>query len=192
MTKFFRELEQGRINADSQFAAAEAQINAGELQLEEGQKQLDERRAEAEAGLIALEEAEKELAEGRATFEAEKEKAMQELSDAEAELDDASAQLADARQTIDDLSEPDIFALTRNTNLGYVVFESDSDIVAGVAKIFPVFFLAVAALVCITTMTRMIDEERTQIGILKALGYSARSIMGKYPRPTSTASTCLT
>ena len=176
----FRELEQGRINADSQFAAAEAQINAGELQLEEGQKQLDERRAEAEAGLIALEEAEKELAEGRATFEAEKEKAMQELADAEAELEDASAQLADARQTIDDLSEPNIFALTRNTNLGYVVFESDSDIVAGVAKIFPVFFLAVAALVCITTMTRMIDEERTQIGILKALGYGSRSIMGKY------------
>ena len=61
-----------------------------------------------------------------------------------------------------------------------MVFESDSDIVAGVATIFPVFFLAVAALVCITTMTRMIDEERTQIGILKALGYSARTIMGKY------------
>ena len=176
----FRELEQGRINADSQFAAAEAQIHAGELQLEEGQKQLDERRAEAEAGLIALEEAEKELAEGRATFEAEKEKAMQELSDAEAELEDARLQLEDARQTIDELEEPDIFALTRNTNLGYVVFESDSDIVAGVAKIFPVFFLAVAALVCITTMTRMIDEERTQIGVLKALGYSPRSIMGKY------------
>ena len=176
----FRELEQGRINADSQFAAAEAQIEAGELQLEEGQKQLDERRAEAEAGLMALEEAEKELAEGRATFEAEKEKAMQELSDAEAELEDARLQLEDARKTIDELSEPDIFALTRNTNLGYVVFESDSDIVAGVAKIFPVFFLAVAALVCITTMTRMIDEERTQIGILKALGYSPRSIMGKY------------
>ena len=78
------------------------------------------------------------------------------------------------------MKSPDIYALTRNTNLGYVVFESDSDIVAGVAKIFPVFFLAVAALVCITTMTRMIDEERTQIGILKALGYSARAIMGKY------------
>ncbi len=176
----FRELEQGRLNADSQFAAAEAQIDAGELQLEEGQRQLDERRAEAEAGLKQLEEAEKELAEGRATFEKEKADALQELSDAEAELADARIQLQDARQTIDDLSEPDIYALTRNTNLGYVVFESDSDIVAGVAKIFPVFFLAVAALVCITTMTRMIDEERTQIGILKALGYSSRAIMGKY------------
>ena len=176
----FRELDQARLNADSQFAAAEAQIDAGELQLEEGQRQLEERRAEAEEGLLLLEEGEQELAEGRKTFEAEKEKALRELADAEKELADARDQLQDARQTIDELEEPDVYALTRNTNLGYVVFENDSDIVAGVAKIFPVFFLAVAALVCVTTMTRMIDEERTQIGILKALGYSARAIMGKY------------
>ena len=184
----FRELDQGRLNADSQFAAAEAQIDAGELQLEEGQKQLDERRAEAEAGLLALEEAEKELAGGRETFEQEKADALEKLAEAEAELEDARLQLQDARKAIDDLSEPDIYALTRNTNLGYVVFESDSDIVAGVATIFPVFFLAVAALVCITTMTRMIDEERTQIGILKALGYSPGAIMGKYLGYSGTAS----
>ena len=176
----FRELEQAQRNADNQFAAAEAQIDAGELQLEDGKRQLEERKAEAEAGLLLLEEGEKELVEGRKTFEAEKEKALRELSDAEKELEDARVQLQDARKTIDELGEPDIYALTRNTNLGYVVFESDSDIVAGVAKIFPVFFLAVAALVCITTMTRMIDEERTQIGILKALGYSSRAIMGKF------------
>ena len=176
----FRELEQAQTSADNQFAAALAQIEAGEVQLEEGQRQLDERQAEAEAGLKQLEEGEKELAEGRKTFEEEKEKALKELSDAEEELEDARVQLQDARKTIDDLEAPDVYALTRNTNLGYVVFESDSDIVAGVAKIFPVFFLAVAALVCLTTMTRMIDEERTQIGVLKALGYSARSIMGKY------------
>ncbi len=176
----FRELDQARLNADSQFAAAEAQIDAGELQLEDGKRQLEERKAEAEEGLRLLEEGEQELIEGRKTFEEEKEKALKELSDAEKELADARRQLQDARKTIDELEEPDVYALTRNTNLGYVVFESDSDIVAGVAKIFPVFFLAVAALVCITTMTRMIDEERTQIGILKALGYSRRAIMGKF------------
>ena len=176
----FRELDQARLNADSQFAAAEAQIDAGELQLEEGKRQLQERKAEAEEGLLLLADGEQELAQGRETFEVEKEKALAELAKAEAELEDARVQLQDARQAIDELEAPDVYALTRNTNLGYVVFESDSDIVAGVATIFPVFFLAVAALVCITTMTRMIDEERTQIGILKALGYSARSIMGKY------------
>ena len=176
----FRELEQAQLSANNQFAAAEAQIEAGELQLEEGQRQLDQNRAEAEAGLIALEEAEAELAAGKATFETEKADALAQLADAEAELEDARIQLSDARKTIDDMGSPDIYALTRNTNLGYVVFESDSDIVDGVAKIFPVFFLAVAALVCITTMTRMIDEERTQIGILKALGYSGGAIMGKF------------
>jgi len=184
----FRELEQAQRSADNQFAAAEAQIDAGQLQLEEGQRELDARKAEAEEGLILLEEGEKELAEGRKTFEAEKEKALKELSDAEAELEDARIRLQDARQTIDDLAEPSVYALTRNTNLGYVVFESDSDIVAGVAKIFPVFFLAVAALVCITTMTRMIDEERTQIGILKALGYSSCAIMNKFLSYSGSAS----
>jgi len=184
----FRELDQAQRSADNQFAAAEAQIDAGELQLEEGQRQLDEQQAQAEAGLLALEEAEKELAQGRKTFEEEKEKALRELSDAEAELEDARLQLQDARRTIDELEEPTVYALTRNTNLGFVVFESDSDIVAGVAKIFPVFFLAVAALVCVTTMTRMIDEERTQIGILKALGYSSRAIMGKFLGYSGTAS----
>ena len=70
--------------------------------------------------------------------------------------------------------------LDRSTNTGYVSFENDSSIVAGVAKVFPLFFFAVAALVCITTMTRMIDEQRTQIGTLKALGYSAGTIAWKY------------
>ena len=176
----FRELEQAQRSADNQFAAAEAQLDAGELQLEDGLRQLQEKKAEAEEGLVQLEAAEQELAEGKQAFAEEKEKALRELADAEAELEDARVQLADARTAIDELEEPAVYALTRNTNLGYVVFESDSDIVDGVAQIFPVFFLAVAALVCITTMTRMIAEERTQIGILKALGYSARSIMGKY------------
>jgi len=176
----FQEAENGQKQADNQFAAAEAQLDAAELQIEEGKRQLEEKKLELEEGLIQLEDAEKQLAEGKAEFEEEKEKVLKELADAETELEDAKIKLADARQTIDDLEEPDVFVLTRNTNLGYVVFESDSDIVAGVAEIFPAFFLAVAALVCITTMTRMVDEERTQIGTLKALGYGNFSIMWKY------------
>jgi len=176
----FKEAENGQTQADNQFAAAEAQLDAAELQIEEGKLQLEEKKLEIAEGLIALEDAEKQLAEGKAEFETEKEKVLKELADAEAELEDAMLQLSDARQTIDELEDPDVFVLTRNTNLGYVVFESDSDIVAGVAEIFPLFFLAVAALVCITTMTRMVDEERTQIGTLKALGYGNFSIMWKY------------
>lgn len=72
------------------------------------------------------------------------------------------------------------YVLTRNENAGYVSFENDISIISGVANIFPIFFILIAMLVCITTMTRMVDEERTQIGVLKALGYSDMAIMAKY------------
>ncbi len=75
---------------------------------------------------------------------------------------------------------PHTYVLDRESNSGYVSFRNDSAIVEGIAKIFPLFFFAVAALVCMTTMTRMIDEQRTQIGTLKALGYSDGAIAWKY------------
>lgn len=78
------------------------------------------------------------------------------------------------------IESPSLFTLTRESNIGYVCFENDSGIVEGIAVVFPVFFFLVAALVCVTTMNRMIEEQRTQIGILKALGYGKSSIMGKY------------
>ncbi|MFQ7240344.1 MAG: FtsX-like permease family protein [Roseburia intestinalis] len=74
----------------------------------------------------------------------------------------------------------DTYVLGRDTNVGYVCFESDSGIVDGVADVFPIFFFLVAALVCVTTMNRMVEEQRTQIGVLKALGYSEHTIMAKY------------
>lgn len=70
--------------------------------------------------------------------------------------------------------------LNRNFNIGYACFESDSEIVEQVARIFPLFFILVAALVCMTTMSRMIEEQRMQIGVFKAIGYSDGAIMGRY------------
>lgn len=78
------------------------------------------------------------------------------------------------------LSRPETYVLTRAENAGYVSFENDSSIISGVANIFPVFFILIAMLVCITTMTRMVDEERTQIGVLKALGFGNGAITAKY------------
>ncbi len=77
-------------------------------------------------------------------------------------------------------SDPAAYVLDRNTNIGYACFESDSEIVAQVARVFPLFFILVAALVCMTTMSRMVEEQRTQIGVFKALGYSNASIMNRY------------
>ena len=84
--------------------------------------------------------------------------------------------------------EPDTYVMTRNTNLGYACFESDSKIVEQVAQVFPVFFILVAGLVCMTTMTRMVEEQRGQIGVLKALGYSNRDILWKYTSYSGSAS----
>ena len=78
------------------------------------------------------------------------------------------------------MEHADTYVLGRDTNIGYVCLSSDTDVVQSVASVFPAFFFLVAALVCLTTMTRMIDDQRTQIGIMKALGYSSSSIMLKY------------
>ena len=176
----YAQIEDGTYDVDEMINRAIAEIEDGQRQLDEAQAEVDKQRLTLEDGEKELADAEQELADGWQEYYDGKEEAEQELADAWKELSDARLDLAEAREDIASIEKPALYTLTRNTNLGYVVFESDSDIVAGVAKIFPVFFLAVAALVCITTMTRMVDEERTQIGILKALGYSGSSIMSKY------------
>ena len=79
-----------------------------------------------------------------------------------------------------ELEEPEVFVLDRTTNTGYVCYDNDTNIVDGLAKVFPVFFFLIAALVCSTTMTRMIDDERGQIGTLRAVGYTNTAIIWKY------------
>ena len=125
-------------------------------------------------------EARDEIADGWIDYEEAQVEFHKEIVDAEAVLKDAEEELKEAREKIDDMDKPDLIMLGRNSNVGYSNLDSSSNIVAGVARILPVFFLLVASLVCITTMTRMIDEERTQIGTLKALGYTNGEIMGKY------------
>ena len=117
---------------------------------------------------------------GKAEFEKEKAKAEKELADAKIKLDDAKVKLAEAEETIASMTDPEVFILNRNTNPGYLAVDNNSDIVAGVSRVFPAFFLLIAALVCITTLTKMVDEERTQIGVLKAMGYRSGAIMSKY------------
>ena len=72
------------------------------------------------------------------------------------------------------------YVLDRSTNVGYMCYDNDTNIVDGVAKVFPIFFFLIAALVCSTTMTRMVDDERGQIGTYRALGYTNGRIMAKY------------
>ena len=187
ITAGYTELESQEKTAQKQFAAAEAKIDASYLELAGGQAELDAKKAELDAGKAELSAAQAELDAGWAEYESGKAQVDAELAEAEQKLADAAVELEEARQTIDDMDAPDSFALTRNTNAGYVALDSNSNIVSGVAKVLPAFFLLIAALVCITTMTRMVEEERTQIGTLKALGYSNLAIMGKYLLYSSSA-----
>lgn len=147
-------------------AAKEKELSASLSSVNEGLKQIKEKREEADEG-------EQELADGRAEYEKSK-------ADFEKEIAKAHEKLSDAQKELDKIEKPDCFALSRMTNVGYACFENDVNIVAGVSLVFPVFFFLVAALVCSTTMNRMIEEQRTQIGVLKALGYGKAAIMGKY------------
>lgn len=176
----YADLQTARETADEQFTEAEAQIADGEKQIASAKKTLRSKEREIADGKEEIAEGWEEVNDGWEEYYDAKAEAEAEIADAEEELCDAAQELADAREDIDSLEAPELFILDRTTNMGYTSLESASDIVQGVAKVFPAFFLLVAALVCITTMTRMIDEERTQIGTLKALGYSNRAIISKY------------
>ena len=163
-----------------QIKDAEQQIIEGEKQLAAGRAQIAQAEKELEEGKKQLEEAKIQLAEGWIEYEDGKAEAEREFAEAESKLAEGKAELDDGLAQITDMQDVDVFILDRNTNVGYGSLNSASDIVQGVSRVFPAFFLLVAALVCITTMTRMIDEERTQIGTLKALGYSNGAIISKY------------
>ena len=164
----------------AQFDAQEAQLKAAENQIHSGQKEVKKKITEVYDNYKKMDDAQQEIDDGWVEYYDGKAEGEQEIADAEQELADAKIELADARQEIDDLKSPQSFVMNRNSNIGYNSLDSSSDIVAGVSRVFPVFFLLVASLVCITTMTRMIEEERTQIGTLKALGYSNGAIISKY------------
>lgn len=160
-------------------------------QLTDGQQAIDEGWAEYEDGLAKLEREERngrqELADALAELEdgeAEYADGLQEYEDGKAEADaeiaDAETELADAQAQVDDIEECQWYVLGRNTNSGVVGYAQDAERVGNLANVFPVIFFLVAALACLTTMTRMVEDQRTQIGSLKALGFSRWAISKKY------------
>ncbi|MEI3391383.1 MAG: FtsX-like permease family protein [Clostridia bacterium] len=129
-------------------------------------KQLD--NAEEE-----LELSKKELKDGENELEKNKKEFNEKIADAESKLNDARAKIAE-------IENPKWYVLDRNGNAGYSSFIQDTDSIANIGKVFPVIFFIVAALISLTSMTRMVEEQRTQIGTLKALGYNKLQITSKY------------
>lgn len=146
------QLSTGTATAYTQFEAARAQLDEGWAQYQSGQEQLDASRTE---------------------YETQK-------ADAEQKLAEGQQQINDAEEKIADIQNGEWYVLDRGSTLSLVTLEQYADRMAAIARVFPVFFFLVAALVASTTMTRMVDENRLQMGTLKALGYSNTSIAGKY------------
>ncbi len=202
------EYESGVEKFNTSIAEAQAELDSARLELEDAEAELAQGRIDYETGLQEYEDgldkyydgrrdladAEAELAdarqkyqdgldeyeEGLREYEDAKSEADAEFADAEAELADARQELADAREDIDSIAYPDAYLLGRWSNVGYACFESDSSIVRSISSVFPVFFFLVAALICVTSVTRMVEEQRSQLGVLMALGYSPLAIMGKF------------
>ena len=172
---------QGEINNyKAQVVDGEARIAAGEEQIAAGEAELSARREEFAQGEAAIEEArtrlqeaEAQLAEGEAEYESAEKEAAQQIAQAREELEEAREQIAD-------LAEPDWYLLSRSDNISYDDFSDNADSIGAIGEVFPLIFFIVAALVSLTTMTRMVEEQRTQIGTMKALGYSKGAIAAKY------------
>ena len=163
--------------AKAELDDAWAQILQGQADYRAGTAELDEAMADANRTLAEnqqkLEDGEKEYADGLAEYEEGK-------AEADEELADALRELTDAQEEIDKIEPGEWYVLGRNTLAGYVTYGSDSERMSNLADVFPLIFFLVAALACLTTMTRMVEEQRTQIGSLKAMGFTRGAISIKY------------
>ena len=164
------EAEAALRNMKLEVLAGQLALNTGNAEawtsFDAAEKQLESARAELDAGWT-------EYNEGAAAF-------AQQKAEAEAQLADARQQLNDAEEQVDDITSGEWYVLDRGSVVSMVMFEQNIDRIESIARIFPLFFFLVAALVASTTMTRMVEENRTQMGTFKALGYSDREITAKY------------
>lgn len=166
-------LENGRL----ELASAFSQLEDGQIQINNGWSELESQRVSGEQ---ALGEAWQEIQQGEAAYQEGLVTFTAERVDAEIEIADGERQVAEAKQALADLIEPVYYVTDRSGNPGYQEYRDNAERISAIAEIFPVFFFLIAALVSFTTMARMVDEQRQQMGTLKGLGYSDFDIAKKY------------
>ncbi len=163
--------------AESQVAQARQDLAEARLatanQLSAAQEKLAASLSRLNAGQTALQSAEAQTTEGRKSLEDQRAEVEKQLADGQAKIDEA-------QKKIDELKEPDVYVLDRTKEIGVAAYQADSERINDIANVFPLMFFLVAALVSLTSMTRMVSEERTLIGVHKALGYSTVQIAAKY------------
>lgn len=156
--------------AETGLAAALTELDNAKTELESGEAELENARAEISDGEAEIEKHKKDIEDGEA-----------EVADAKKEIANGEAEIADAEKELhDEIDDAEWYVFDRDFNPSYSTYADDCDRVDAIADVFPVFFILVAALVCCTTMTRMVEEQRTQTGTLKALGYGRYSIISQY------------
>ncbi|MGG4090420.1 FtsX-like permease family protein [Paenibacillus lautus] len=178
-------------NAQQKLHASRAELKEGQAKLREAERQLvqgeaslkqgtEELAAAKQAGEAKLADAKAELSEGQAEYQEGQKKFNEEKVKAEREIADGEKEVAEGQKELDQLELPKVYVMDRSVNPGYTEYSDNADRLSSIATAFPVFFFLIAALVSLTTMTRMVEEQRLQIGTLKALGYSNRDVMKKF------------
>lgn len=158
--------EQKLVSAGQEIAENEKKLQDGQQEIEENEKKLTDAKEE-------IEKAEQELKEGKEEYQEGKKEAEEEIADGERKL-------ADAEKEVEDLKVPEWFVTDRNDLPEYSDYGDNAERIRSIGEVFPVIFFLVAALISLTTMTRMVEEQRTQIGTMKALGYGKFAIASKY------------
>ena len=173
-------LEQGETILDAEEKSGERLLENSLKELQAAEEQYEQGLEDYRQGLQDYEDGVKEFEEGKAEYLdglAEYNDAYDEVQE---ELADAEREIADAKRELADLDKPEWYVFDRTGNPGYSEYGENAERVNNIAAVFPVFFILVAALVCLTTMTRMVEEQRSQIGTLKALGYTNGQIIFKF------------
>ncbi len=167
--------------AKEQWQAGLDQVVEGEAKIKKAEKELANAATDLADARQKIAEGEADLAEGKETFERETAKAEKDIEEGKQKVADGEAEVADGEEKLSEIKYPEWYVLKRSDSIqSFAEFGQDSERIGAVGKLFPAIFFLVAALVSLTTMTRMVEEERTQIGTLKALGYSKTAIAGKY------------
>ncbi len=185
--KYAQSLRNVFSDTDSALSGPLNEYESGLKELEKGKKELDAAKSQLETLKSVLDGADKtiedtksQLREAQADLNRSKTSAQKELDKAKKDLEEGQKTLDEEKKKLDDIKMPEWYIYDRSNNPGYSGYVENTQRVDRVAVVFPIFFVAVAMLVSLTTMSRMVEEQRTQIGTLKALGYSNLSIMAKY------------
>ena len=165
---------QAEIQANTEkLTSSQAELDANEQKILDGEKEIQENEQKLKDAQKDLEDAKKKLSDGKKEYQDGKKEADDKIAEAQQKIDDA-------QKEVDDIETPEWIITDRNDLPEYSDFGDNAERLKNIGKVFPMIFFLVAALISLTTMTRMVEEQRTQIGTMKALGYGKAAIASKY------------